>query len=1002
MAPKAPTWHAGMIQGFAPGVQLRAVHVLLELTSRRTLSVDLGHTDPVWGRLLSLGEQQQLYHVKAAEKVRIGAGQALITPSAAPLSLVLTDADHVHVGISEDAWVGLITGGPLPRTGGTKRSVAAGQKSWQLGTGSRSTMVAGPSPDSSEPWPLPWPVHSTFFEKDVALSNGLLWIASPSDPEQLLGRLAEVCQRFGPKIYVFDAYGRLDRAQWRAALPEGAEVLGMADAQARKAFFRRCHCYMVDSAHSEPSCRAPDPFAIEAACLGLKPWQQDVDRAFNVDTIVDVKELMDHLLPVMEGRGHKANHQTIAKSGKMCTVCTELEPQGSAVSRALMLYGPLPDAEHWQALANAISAKGYAIIFAQVGPHTTFLPAMMMAHLRRPTGSAPHYQHEETLDALSAQAAAWFEQAAGGANHTALDVLVPSSNPTLVRQARDLQSSLIAGQESSAGPLPVIAMDSPHDIRLAGASQTQVGASVASSDIVWGTYHASKHRFVAKWLSHAGKDYDVASLFMHSLTRKHQANAEATQSLQWSAATLRLALTHDKVDGIFMSMGPLAAQVHALRCAYARRPVALVSVVHGLQSPLFQHQMASYLLNGPLYPFDSFISPSVCGKKAMLHLWRSLREWLLSQGHREVSDVVDVAVIPYGVDVTYFASRQQLSCRQNLALPMHELLILSLGRIARRFKTCLLPLLLSMQQLKLQGVRAKLIIAGSLSSPHEHERLKEAVRALGLTEWVHYKYSVDLEQKAQLLSAADIFVALSDTCQETHGIAPIEAMAAGLPVVASAWNGFSEIVVHEDTGFLIPTAWTDIPPELFLDNHVDKRHRDLGYDDLHETVATDIYALTQALATLCKSPDLRKAMGERGRARAHSHYDAAKQGQRIAEHLLHKVAVAKTYEATFTKPELLMPMDRLDQRFAHYPTHWLSPDTVVALGPMAQDAAHRRMVTQYIGAPDAEEASIIDEIVERAASGPQTMGSLLSPRIDMLRLMRCLKYDILHMADRSP
>ena len=42
----------------------------------------------------------------------------------------------------------------------------------------------------------------------------------------------------------------------------------------------------------------------------------------------------------------------------------------------------------------------------------------------------------------------------------------------------------------------------------------------------------------------------------------------------------------------------------------------------------------------------------------------------------------------------------------------------------------------------------------------------------------------------ELWAAADVFLSLVDNIQETFGITPLEAMAAGLPVVASDWDGY--------------------------------------------------------------------------------------------------------------------------------------------------------------------------------------------------------------------
>ena len=55
-------------------------------------------------------------------------------------------------------------------------------------------------------------------------------------------------------------------------------------------------------------------------------------------------------------------------------------------------------------------------------------------------------------------------------------------------------------------------------------------------------------------------------------------------------------------------------------------------------------------------------------------------------------------------------------------------------------------------------------------------------------------------------SSADIFSSLSDNFQETFGITPIEAMASGLPVVVSDWDGYRDSVRHGVEGYLVPTS----------------------------------------------------------------------------------------------------------------------------------------------------------------------------------------------------
>lgn len=91
-----------------------------------------------------------------------------------------------------------------------------------------------------------------------------------------------------------------------------------------------------------------------------------------------------------------------------------------------------------------------------------------------------------------------------------------------------------------------------------------------------------------------------------------------------------------------------------------------------------------------------------------------------------------------------------------------------------------------------------------------------------------------------LLSQADVLCVPSRS--EGLGLAALEAMAAGVPVVASRVGGLPEVILDGETGLL----FTSEDPE----------------------------ALKIALQTLLDNPERRKAMGEAGRKRAESVFDA--------------------------------------------------------------------------------------------------------------------------------
>lgn len=131
------------------------------------------------------------------------------------------------------------------------------------------------------------------------------------------------------------------------------------------------------------------------------------------------------------------------------------------------------------------------------------------------------------------------------------------------------------------------------------------------------------------------------------------------------------------------------------------------------------------------------------------------------------------------------------------------------------------------------------------------------------------------EERNQAWAIADIFVSLADNVQETFGLTPVEAMAVGLPVIVSDWNGYRESVRHEVDGFRISTlmpprgAGESLATEYW--NHPQAYQSYVGQTAM--ATAVDLIACTRALVALIENPDLRRSMGEAGMLQAKTLYD---------------------------------------------------------------------------------------------------------------------------------
>lgn len=198
------------------------------------------------------------------------------------------------------------------------------------------------------------------------------------------------------------------------------------------------------------------------------------------------------------------------------------------------------------------------------------------------------------------------------------------------------------------------------------------------------------------------------------------------------------------------------------------------------------------------------------------------------QSYREWYSAEPEATIRNGIETAAFhlpAARQQWRAAHGFR--HDDLLVVSVGRLDPQKN----PLLLieAFAQVFRDDARGQLLLLGDGSL--RTAAMRQAVE-LGVEERVHFLgVRADV---AQVLAAGDIFALASDW--EGTPLAVMEAMAGGLPVVATAVGGVPELVVAGESGVLTP--------------------------------AGDARALADALSRLAGDTALRRAMSEAALARA--------------------------------------------------------------------------------------------------------------------------------------
>src|SRR5262249_13379848 len=103
------------------------------------------------------------------------------------------------------------------------------------------------------------------------------------------------------------------------------------------------------------------------------------------------------------------------------------------------------------------------------------------------------------------------------------------------------------------------------------------------------------------------------------------------------------------------------------------------------------------------------------------------------------------------------------------------------------------------------GRKVHLLMAGWAAHPAVRQAFLDGARVLAPNVRVSLLDGTDPAIRHNVWHAADVFASLSDNIQETCGLVILEAQASGLPVVASDWNGYRDLVVVGRTGLLVPT-----------------------------------------------------------------------------------------------------------------------------------------------------------------------------------------------------
>jgi glycosyltransferase involved in cell wall biosynthesis len=501
--------------------------------------------------------------------------------------------------------------------------------------------------------------------------------------------------------------------------------------------------------------------------------------------------------------------------------------------------------------------------------------------------------------------------------------------------------------------------------------------------------HSAGESFLKGFLRHGSADrfrfWNVARRAHAELEALVAALHPPSQPVEWIDGADRAALAD---PGVVQLTGPFVGAEAWQRQPFGQQRYALCGLTHTTSSAEIQADIGQLLL-APTESFDALICTSTAVRaavEAQLEGFRDYLAWRL--GPRRAAEP-QRATIPLGVNTADFtrSDAQRTAWRERLAIEDDATVALYVGRFSLLGKMNPAAMALALEAAaQATGRKIVWVLAGWGEEAEAEARFHDGARALCPS--VRY-IPVDgrpADARFSIWSVADFFISLSDNVQETFGLTPVEAMAAGLPSVVSDWNGYRDTVRDNVDGFRIPTL--SPPPGAGVD--LAHRYADNRLPYSHyvgaaaQFTAVDIARAADAVAVLVRHPRIARQMGEAAEARARSTFDwsaVIPQYQALWAELDARRRAA-TADAPPPESARFNPW-RMDpfRVFAGYASAHIGPGLVASCIPgMTSALARARLGGPLAGVytatlPTPDE---VDHILSALAAAPQTVADLLA------------------------
>ena len=257
--------------------------------------------------------------------------------------------------------------------------------------------------------------------------------------------------------------------------------------------------------------------------------------------------------------------------------------------------------------------------------------------------------------------------------------------------------------------------------------------------------------------------------------------------------------------GAMMLVGPGVAEHAWQRQALGAASYSLIGITHTTATPRIMDGLAA-VLTAPVQPWDAIICTSQAVRAMVVQLLDDQEAYLRERFSLAAAAPMlrpQLPLIPLGVDCKALVPAPDLrrDWRARFGIGPDDVVALYLGRLSHHQKAHPIPLFQAMQLATEQShARLMLILAGWFPTPEVEAAFRAAARDFCPGTPVIFMDGRLPDVQAAVRAVADLFVSPVDNVQETFGLTPVEAMAAGLPVVVRTGMATAKPFVTASTG----------------------------------------------------------------------------------------------------------------------------------------------------------------------------------------------------------